>query len=1305
MKVLKFKKIISFLMLILMLFSVAQPVFAASRSGKWVGGQFASYIKTTDNANSQYGVLLRRLINYTTGEQRTVFCAEHGIDFDTGVVYSGEYYTPTNSTLRKACKIAYLGWYKQHGDYVINGGTSDANKKQYVLTQQFIWETLGQSSATFIDSDIQAEYVRFKSNIENQISQIQARPSFNGTTIKTTAGESKTITDTNGVLSSYKSLDKTENGIRYQHTAGNNNMTITVNENVETENIRISDSTFQSWGMIKEGTEDNDTTVFFEFPSGTQDQLYAMQYNDPVTLNLSLKIELLGNLELKKLESTGKLVDGAIYNVSSSNGYNKDVAVTNGKITLEKLRKGTYVVKEIKAPEGYLLDTKSYNVEVIPNQTVNQDITNEEPTGTITIIKKDKETGTTPQGDAKLKGAVYEVYAAEDIYNKAKTKKFYSNGDLVATRTMNEKGETEDVTGLPLGKYKVKEKTAGEGYFIDNTEYPVSLTYKDQNTKVITNKTTSNEQVKKMGVHIFKSGINIQSGLVQGLEGAEFSIKLNSAVEKAYSQGYSYAEVWDGLDENGNKVSVDANRVSQAQLIAPTYEIITTNSEENAYTQNKLPFGKYIVKETKTPTDFRTAVDFSFSITKDESEVKEIPQKAIHLVVNDEQFESYIKLVKKDLKSNKIVTLNSATFEIKATSDIIDRGNGKTLYRKGDKITQKLGSTTYSSFTTNADNEVIPDYSYNSDNDGKGITITPLLLPVGKYEITEIRIPTGFLQLEAPVKFEIKNVKDFDTDKDGDFIKEVVVKNEQPTGTLNVNKTVALRENVDTSLVDISNLSGIQFKLTAKEDIIDMADGFKYYTKGQEVGTYNLTKEGTLKVENLPMGTYELEEIKTLDGLVLNKEKYEVKFVKKDDITKVYTENRDISNDTTIFEFSKTDITGESELECAKLTVLDGDKVVDTWTSSDKTHKIEGLVVGKEYTLREEIAPKGFVKATVIKFKVENSKEVQKVKMIDKIVELTKTDIGGEEVEGAKIQVLDGEEIIDEWTSGKEAHKINGLEEGKTYILHEEVAPDGYVKATDVEFNVTTDKETQHEKLVNKIVKVSKTDLTNGEELEGAELEITDEEGNIIEDWTSTKEPHIVNGLEEGKTYTLTEKAAPYGYEMTESITFTVTTDKETQIIEMKDMPILKNVKIIKVDAESKEVIKDKFTFAIYEDQECTKLIKEVKSDKEEGASIFEELRFGTYFIKETKAPKGYELSDRVVKVEINDKGVFIDDELAEESESTITFNFENKKIEVPQTGDNSHIKLALGILLLATLGLAYFGIKIYKSHKDNNNK
>ena len=318
---------------------------------------------------------------------------------------------------------------------------------------------------------------------------------------------------------------------------------------------------------------------------------------------------------------------------------------------------------------------------------------------------------------------------------------------------------------------------------------------------------------------------------------------------------------------------------------------------------------------------------------------------------------------------------------------------------------------------------------------------------------------------------------------------------------------------------------------------------------------------------------------------------------------------------------------------------------------------------------------------------------------------MSKVDIGGNEIEGAKIQVFDGDKIIDEWTSTKEAHKINGLEEGKTYILHEEVAPDGYVKATDVEFTVTNKKENQHEKLVNKIVKVSKVDLTNEKEIEGAELEITDEEGNIIEKWTSTKEAHVVNGLEEGKTYILREENAPYGYEIAENITFTVSTDKEMQVIVIKDMPILKNIKIIKVDAETKEIIKDKFTFAIYENQECTSLIKEIESNKEEGTAIFEELRFGTYFIKEIKAPKGYELSDKIVKVEINDKGIFIDNELAEESNNTIEFSFENKKIEVPQTGDNSHVKLALGILLLAILGTTYLGLKIYKSHKDNKNK
>ena len=1398
MKKLKYKRILAFILLLITMLSVAQPIFAASGTGKWVGGQYASYIRTEDNANSEFGILIRKLINYTTGEKRTVFCAEHGVDFKTDVVYNGSYYTPIDSNVRKACKIAYLGWYKDKGDYVVDGGISNADKKQYVLVQQYIWEVLGQTNAKFLDSGIQAEYETFKSEINKEMAKIETRPSFDGTAINVQAGESKTINDSNGVLASYPSIDKTVNGIRVTHTKGSNSMTILVDENTTLENYTITDAQFKSWGMIKDGTEDKDTMVFFEFQDGVQNQLYSMSYNDPITLSFSLKIDSFGKLELSKLNKEGDLISGAVFKVTGPDNYNKEVVVTNGKITLDKLKKGTYTIKEISAPYGYLLDTKTYNVEVKVNQTATQAVVNteptgtftlvkknadksanlqgaeyriwnsnydktfttnengeikveglklgkynyqetkapegyliddtvysfelkykdqntavvfasaertdEEPTGTITIIKKDAKTGTTTQGDAVFEGAVYKVYAKEDIYNKAKTKKFYSSGDLVATRTMNEKGTTEDITNLPLGKYVVKEEVAPKGYMLDTKEYDVTLSYKDQYEEIITNTTTSLEKVKEMGLHIFKSGIKENSGVTPGLAGAEFTIKLNSAVEEAYKQGYTYEEVWNGIDEDGNKVEVNSKRVAEAQVIAPTIEVIVTDENGDAYTQNKLPYGKYIVKETKTPADYESAIDFTFSITDDESEIQEIAKKTKHIVVNNEQLETYIKLIKKDLKTNKPVTLNSTTFEIKATEDIYDRATNKILFKEGEVISQKVGNTTYTSFTTNADNIVVPDNSYNSENDNKAEVTTPLKLPVGSYEITEIKVPEGFLQLDNPITFEIKNIKDYDTNKDGDFIKEIVIKNEQPTGTINLDKTIAIRENVDTSLVDISDLSGIEFKLSAKEDIIDKADGSVIYKKGQEIKTFNLSKDGKLTITDLPMGTYEIEETKTLDGLVLNTTKYEVKFEQQDLTTKVYDTKLDVSNDTTLVEFSKIDITGEKELPGAKLTVLDSENnIIDTWTSTEETHKIEGLTVGKKYTLKEEIAPDGYVIATEIEFKVEDTNKIQKVKMIDKVVEISKEDISGKEIEGAKLQVLDKDgNVIDEWISEKEAHKVKGLKENETYILHEEIAVGNYVKASDIEFTVSEDKKTQQIVMIDKLVEITKTDLTTGEELEGAELEVIDEEENVIDKWTSTKEPHQVKGLEEGKTYTLKETTAPYGYEITEEIEFTVTTDKETQKVEMKDMPILKNVKVIKVDSETKEIIKDRFTFAIYEDQECTKLIKEVQSNKEDGTAIFEDLRYGTYYIKETKAPTDYKLSNKIVKVEINDKGIFVDDKQMEEKDDTVEFTFENKKIEVPKTGDDSNIKLFAGIGLLSLLGATYIIIRNHKKNKKD---
>ena len=768
------KKIVAMILLVLTLFSVVQPVFAASGSGTFTAGQYDSGIQTTDHTGS-VGILIRRLINLDTGERMTVFCAEHGTDFETGAIEDGGYYTPTTPELKKACKIAYFGWYSKHGSYVIDGGILAGDmynvKMDYVFTQQYIWEVLGQSSATFKNSSIQSQYNSFKATINQQINDMAKQPSFVGTTIELEAGETKTITDTNNVLKDYNSIDKTVDGLRFVHNKGENTITITVNQNCNVENYRVSDTTMKEWGMIKDGTQDNDTTIYFTFPDGVQDQLYSLHYNDPVTMSLSLKINLLGNLELSKLNTNGDLVDGAKFRVTGPNNFNQLVTVKDGKITLEKIRRGTYTIREEGVPEGYLINTETYKVEVKPNETATQVIVNDEPTGKITIIKRDSETGSVAQGDATFLNAKYEVYANEDIYNVAKTKKYYSKGDLVATRTMSEQGTTEDIEDLPLGKYLVKEVISSEGYLLDTKEYDINLEYENQTTPIISETVTSNEVVKKMQIHIFKSGIDEQSGVVDGLEGAEFTIKLASDVEEAYNKGYSYAEVWNGIDEYGNKVDVDEKRVSEAQTIAPTYDTLVTDSDGNAYSAEKLPYGRYIGKETKTPQDFETASDFTFSITKDESEIQEVAQKVKDIIINNEQLETYVKLVKKDKDTGKIVTLNNATFQIKAAEDIYDRGNGKILYKKGEVIKQKVGSTVYDSFTTNADNIIVPDNSYNNSDDEQGTVITPLMLEVGSYEISEILIPKGFLQLEEPVVFKIEGIRDYDKDEQGDYIK------------------------------------------------------------------------------------------------------------------------------------------------------------------------------------------------------------------------------------------------------------------------------------------------------------------------------------------------------------------------------------------------------------------------------------------------------------------------------------------------------------------------------------------------------
>ena len=302
-----------------------------------------------------------------------------------------------------------------------------------------------------------------------------------------------------------------------------------------------------------------------------------------------------------------------------------------------------------------------------------------------------------------------------------------------------------------------------------------------------------------------------------------------------------------------------------------------------------------------------------------------------------------------------------------------------------------------------------------------------------------------------------------------------------------------------------------------KDSVITTENSGAIVNTGSEVGNgiYALSLDGHLDISNLPMSTkgasYYLQEVKTLDGCVLDTAQYDAVFKQSDFTTKNYIKSFDVENKTTDFEFNKTDVTGDKEVEGAQLTITDEDgNVVDQWTSDGKVHSIEGLVVGKTYTLSETVTAKDYVKATDIKFTVKNSSELETVTMKDKQVFVSKTTVGGEEVTGAHMQIIDEDgNIIDEWYSEGKSHIANGLEEGKTYTLHEDLSPLGFNLANDFTFEVTKEKENQTVEMIDTVTEVNKTDV-DGKAVKEATLSIVSEKTkDIVDQWVTGK--HILD--------------------------------------------------------------------------------------------------------------------------------------------------------------------------------------------------
>ena len=420
------------------------------------------------------------------------------------------------------------------------------------------------------------------------------------------------------------------------------------------------------------------------------------------------------------------------------------------------------------------------------------------------------------------------------------------------------------------------------------------------------------------------------------------------------------------------------------------------------------------------------------------------------------------------------------------------------------------------------------------------------------------------------------------------------MKDEVPVGELIINKkgefldSVTLADKVKGVVEHIFNyvtgkLTDVTFEVYAEEDI-KAADGVSddYYKKDELIATIKTDETGIAKLENLPLGKYYVKETGTAYGHVLDGEIRHVDLTYVDQDTPVVVYDKDWQNNRQRVEvsvlkkekdsdrtlegaifglFAKEDIKSETTGK----VLIEADEIIEL-KSTDEEGKITfvaDLPIGATYYVKELYAPDGFVTNDEEKeFTFEYAGEEQPTVTYDftfenqpTVVEFTKSSLTtGKELPGCKLKVVDADgNIVDEWTSGKEAHVIRELTVGKEYTLVETKPADDYVTAESVKFTIKDTGDVQKVEMKDDVtkVKISKQDIA-GKELPGAKLTILDQDGKVVESWTSTEKAHYIEMLPIGK-YTLREETAPDGYLVAKDVEFEVKDTDEVQHVTMVD--------------------------------------------------------------------------------------------------------------------------------------------------------
>ena len=642
-------------------------------------------------------------------------------------------------------------------------------------------------------------------------------------------------------------------------------------------------------------------------------------------------------------------MEGAQYGLYSDSAATKLVGTftiqeDGSSNTIDNLSMGTYYIKETKAPEGYALDPTIHAVTISSSDTVwtANDFPQNDPVG-ILLGKVDAETNSNkPQGSASLADAQFTVKYYDGYYDTEEelssveptrqwVLKTDENGMTILLDSYVISGDelyynsNGDPT-LPLGTLTIQETKAPEGYLINDELFIRQITSEGIQESVETyNEPIITEQVAlgDFSIYKIKSDKN-ESSIAQPEEGAEFT-----AIYKGYVDQYgSFEEALKHTSDYG-----------------PNEWSVLTTDETGHTTSGKLAYGSYVVKQTKASDAETGMLNETFEVT--------ISNDGDHAeyTINNVPMDYYVKIVKKDAESGKIVSLNNATFQIKKYDETGDvDANYNSAYMRTDEngiVSVKNGLFWYNQFTTNADNrlsiiESIGKYEGTTSED-KGSVTVPQKFTAGEYEIQEIETPDGYLSGEN-LRFTLSAENIVETDEDGDAFLTVEYSDEKPTGRIELTK---LFEDPDTIMH-----GEVTFDLFVTQEIVDPADGTVLYKAGDKYGTYTLDKENnTIVIEGLPMGVgeshFKLVEASTYENYQLNTEEYAIDFVQTDDTTTTYT----------------AEVTVENELIHIGTTALNADTEGKEFNSAKEititdTVSYEGLIPNQEYTMRATLINK-----------------------------------------------------------------------------------------------------------------------------------------------------------------------------------------------------------------------------------------------------------------------------------------------------------------------------------------------------------